>query len=275
MDRLGISHQTLKEFIDMPFGVSHIQKNLKYEDKYQLFKRNNRIKIESAIEIDKNYFIHLKVPSESQKGLSYYDVVVQFFTTDKKIEKELSVKNYYVQFFSNSPGFVYKYAALYKLEGYLIESLYDKFDGDTLNILPDKANKTYELYFDSSIYYACRYLWDNRLSILGKLSLRIIKKKPPKNFFADIQSFSDVNLSKDITNMESSIKKEIIHDNKLSLKAKQELRKNKVIADKIQKKEKQDLDIHRIKAKTHTGTFSTTKRIKPNRKKMSKKKTSE
>ena len=60
MDNVGISHQTLKDFIEAPFGVPSMSKNLKYEDRYQSYKRNNKIKIESSIEFEKNFFIHLK-----------------------------------------------------------------------------------------------------------------------------------------------------------------------------------------------------------------------
>ena len=149
MEQLKISHQTLREFIESPFGNPDNQKRLQYEDRYQKYKRNNKIRVEATLEIDKNYFIHLKVPSESQKGTTvYYDVVVQFFTTNSDVEKELNLRNYYVQFFSNSPGFVYQYATLYRIEGYLIETLTDKFTPGALEILPDKANKDYKLFQD-------------------------------------------------------------------------------------------------------------------------------
>lgn len=218
VERLNISQQTLQQFLDAPFGIPNQMKNLKYEDRYQAFKKNNKIRIESSIEFEKNYFIHVQVPSESNKGLNYYDVVVQFFTPNPEVEKELSVEHYYVQFFSNSPGFVYKYSALYKMQGYLIESLYDKFDPGVLNILPDKANSSYELYFDSSIYYACRYLLDNKLRCLGKFNIKIFKTKPVKNFFNDIQDVESANISRQISSIESKLRTEIAKDSKLSVK---------------------------------------------------------
>ena len=216
MQNVGISQQTLQEFIDAPFGIPNKQKNLQYETKYRSFRDSHKIQVEATIEFEKNYFIHVKVPSESTNGKTYYDVVVQFFTPNERVEKEVTIQNYYVQFFSNSPGFIYKYAALYKLNGYLIESLCDKFESGTLDILPDKANKNYELYFDSSIYYACRYILDNKLTMLGKSNIMTFKTKTPSSFFRDIQDVESSSISRSITNLEASIKKEIAKDTKLS-----------------------------------------------------------
>lgn len=267
MESLGISHQTLRDFLDNPFYTKNEQKQLKYEDRYQSYKKNNKIKIESSIEFEKSYFIHLKVPSESQKGETYYDVVIQFFTSDPMVEKELTVENYYVQFFSNSPGFMYKYAALYKMQGYLIETLYDKFDRTMLDTLPDNANSSYELYYDSSIYYACRYLIDNKLSVLGKLSIKIFKTKPVQSFFNDIQDTNSIQISRDIF----SLKKEIEKDTKLSASVKSKVKqKNEKLGkqlshykDKIKAKKSTFKDqANNSKIKTRKGSTSKSSSIK-------------
>lgn len=253
-EKLSISNQTLQEFIDRPFGMPNKQKQLKYSSRYEEYAKNNKIRIESSIEIDKNYFIHLHVPSESQKGLAYYDVVVQFFTPSEKIQRELNVKNYYVQFFSNSPGFVYKYASLYKIEGYLIESLCSKFPNGTLDTLPEKANKDFELYYDSSIYYACRYLLDNSFSVLGKLSLKIFKTKRPEAFFRDIQDIEGSEIERNIAKLERNIKAEIKHDTELSREQELKLQKNSKINKQI---------LHRKEAKRSTkSTMANSSGIK-------------
>ena len=272
MDNVGISHQTLKEFIEAPFGVPNMSKNLKYEDRYQSYKRNNKIKIESSIEFEKNFFIHLKVPSESQEKM-FYDVVIQFFTTDDKIERQLTVENYYVQFFSNSPGFVYKYAALYKLQGYLIESLYGKFDSGTLEILPDKSNSSYELYYDSSIYYACRYLLDNKLTTLGKLTLKLFKTKSVESFFGDIQDTESMSIQRKINDVEKSLRKEIAKDNTLSDKALMKLKKNDTFKKQINGKKHAKKSTFKDSSK-NSKVISRSKKITGNKKRTSSKSTS-
>ena len=224
MESLSISNQTLRDFIDRPFGFRNDGKQLRYESRYREFRKNNRIRLVASLEYQENYFLHLKVPSESQKGEVYYDVVVQFFTTDEKIKKELNVENYFVQFFSNSPGFTYKYASLYKLQGYLIESLTDKFAEGALDILPDKANKDYELYYDSSIYYASRYLLDTKGISMGKLSIHILGKKSIEKFFEDIQDIESVSIATDVSKLKHSIEKEIKADTELSMKQQAQLK---------------------------------------------------
>lgn len=236
MEKLAISQQTLQEFLENPFGQPNEQKHLKYEDRYQNFKRNNRIQIEATMELDKNYFVHIKVPSESQKGLSYYDVVIQFFTPNKEVEHETNLNHYYVQFFSNSPGFIYKYAALYNLQGYLIETLVDKYKPGMLEVLPDKANKDYELYFDSSIYYACRYILDNKLRVMPKLNFKIFKNKKPSTFFADIQDSEEAEINRSVAIIENKFRKEIKSDMKLSEQQETKLKKNPFFQKEINDK---------------------------------------
>lgn len=216
MERLNISNQTLREFIERPFHQKNEQKYLKYDARYQVYKKSNKIKVVRVLEFEKNYFIHITVPSESQKGATVYDVVVQFFTPLSQVERSLSLENYYVQFFSNSPGFIYKYAALYKLEGYLIESLFDKFQPGILDTLPDKANKDYELFYDSSIYYAARYLLDNKLRLLGKFNIKIFSTKDPKKFFEGVQDVESIGIIRDTNKFAMSLKHEINKDTKLS-----------------------------------------------------------
>ena len=216
MERISVSRQNLDEFLKMPFGKPNNQKNLQYESRYRDYRKNNKIQVAGTTVVDETYFIHIKVPSESQKGLSYYDVVVMFFTPHEEFIKELTLKNYYIQLFSNSPGFVYKYSALYHLEGYLISSLQDKFTPGMLDVLPDKANKSYELFYDSSIYYACRFLQDNRMNLMAKLPLKIYKRKSMEVFLRDIQDVESSEISRSVSTLQRSVMAEIKSEKKLS-----------------------------------------------------------
>ena len=223
MEHLSVSSQTLSQFLEKPFGKANPDKRLKYELRYLSYKKANKIRVEATMILDDNYFIHLRVPSESQKGLSEYDVVVQFFTHNEKVKREVTLKHYYVQFYSNSPGFVYKYAALYQIQGYLISSLLGKFTPGMLNTLPEKANKEFELFYDSSIYYACRYLLEHANNTMGKFNFRIFKTKPPEIFFAGIQDVEEAGISRDVASIEKSLLHEIDAEKKLTLRQEKEL----------------------------------------------------
>lgn len=264
MEQLNISTQTLREFLDRPFNQPNKQKHLAYESRYQSYKKSNKIKIVRSLEFENNYFLHISVPSESQKGQLTYDVVIQFFTPRKEVQRELTLEHYYVQFFSNSPGFMYKYAALYKIEGYLIEAFYDKFMPGTLDTLPDKANKDYELFYDSSIYYAARYLLDNRFRTMGKFNLKIFSTKNFQLFYDAIQDIESIGISRDVVTLERQLKKEISKDTKLSQTEELKLKtsKNKLygkqMANKIVASKSTSADSDGIKKKKGIKTTSRT-----------------
>lgn len=225
--QLGVSRQTLDSFIAEPFGKNRQVKNLDYEIRYQKYKKENKIRIAAVLELEKNYFVHLKVPSESQKNLAYYDVVIQFFTPDEKIQRQMTVVNYYVQFFSNSPGFVYKYASLYKVEGYLIEALMDKYKPGMLDIMPDHTNKNYDLYFDSSIYYACRFLQEHKMTLLGKFNLKIYQRYNATRFFEGIQDAESAEINRNVAGLENKVIKEIHKDTQASKVLENKLKNSK------------------------------------------------
>ena len=120
--------QTLQSFLRTPFGRQDMGDKLQdYEQRYRKYYQSNRIRVVAMTEVEGSYYLHLEVPSESAKEQHYkYDVVIRFFTPDPHTAREGSIRNYYVQFFSNSPSFIYRYAVLYKQHGALIEFLYDK-----------------------------------------------------------------------------------------------------------------------------------------------------
>ena len=182
-------YQTLSEFIQRPFG-KHEKLNLDYQTRYNKYRNTNKIKLVGVSQIDNRYYSHLTVPSESNDKLNY-DVVIMFFPDEKRIEKDFNLLRYKCKFFSNSPSFIYKYAALYKKNGYLVEELYDKLDIEYSDKLPDKSNPEYDMCYDKSIFFACRYLLDHNLTTLSKIGL-LIKKRSFNEFASTIKDFNTV-----------------------------------------------------------------------------------
>ena len=221
------SLQTLSEFVSAPFGAS-ASVTTDYSDKYMVYStHSNMLNINSILDYSGHYFYHFKLQSESDQKVKY-DVVIEFTPpTDKSLIKNSSLSEYYVRFFSNSPGFVYKYAALYKASGYLIESLAEKL-GDGINTMPTKTNAEMTMMWDKSIYIAAKYLsnfsykygWSNTLSI--KRTRNISK------FLKGISSFDEVNISLETNRVVRSIDKGIADDNK---KLKDEKKKQKASGD--------------------------------------------
>lgn len=183
--------QTLKGFLESPFNTGkNLEKDLKYAARYKEYLNTNKLTMVGYTKIGENYYLHIKVPSEKTRG-HFYDVVIQFFPSSSKDIISPSLGSYYVKFFSNSPGFIYKYAVLYKQQGYLIEDLYKKMDPNFMDTLPEKSNPNLELSYDSSIYYACMFLREHHFAYLNKLGILVQKKKNETEFFAEISSFNE------------------------------------------------------------------------------------
>ena len=202
--------QTLQSFLRTPFGRQDMGDKLQdYEQRYRKYYQSNRIRVVVMTEVEGSYYLHLEVPSESAKEQHYkYDVVIRFFTPDPHTAREGSLRNYYVQFFSNSPSFIYRYAVLYKQHGALIEFLYDKMSKEHMDQLPTKANSSMELSFDKSIYFACKYLSERKFRYLNKFGMLLQKKKSPAAFFAGIKDFETVRLERMLITEEKRLQKE-------------------------------------------------------------------
>ena len=210
--------QTIEEFLSRPFGNEE-KRNSEFEAKFLKLNREKRIRAIAHTRIDDDYLLHLSVGSDTNPTESY-DVVLLFFTDNEEIKKEITFKNYYVKFFSNSPSFIYQYAVLYKQNGFLIDMLYDKLDEKYKDTLPDKVNKDHKLSYDSSIYCACRYL-QNHGGYFNKY-LNGASHKRSEQFFREIKDFSDVKMINDIRNMDKKIDKELAENKKKS----KELKRN-------------------------------------------------
>lgn len=203
--------QTVEGFLKAPFGKPEPKSN-DFELKYQKLKRDRRIHIEASTKIEDDYLLHFKVGSESNQG-QFYDVIFLFFTDDEKVKRELSFQNYYVKFFSNSPSFIYQYAVLYKQNGALIDMLYDKLEESFQDQAPTKSNPSMKLSYDKSIYSACRFMLDNRISAFSKAGILVKKKKTPEKFFSDIKTFADVKLDNEIRQLDKKVDSEMEKSN--------------------------------------------------------------
>ena len=185
-----MTFQNIEEFLKAPFGNEE-PKNQDFEQKYKKLYADKRISLVALTQIDDDYLLHLSVGSDTNPTEAY-DVVLLFFTDNETIKKEITFKNYYVKFFSNSPSFIYQYAVLYRQNGFLIDMLYDNMDEKYKDVHPDKVNKDHNLSYDKSIYCACKYVLSK--SYAFNKYLNFTPKKTPDIFFRGIKDFADVKL---------------------------------------------------------------------------------
>lgn len=222
-------YQTLSGFLLSPFNKkADLKKDTDYSTKYIAFSNSNKIRLYSMCIVEDSYYLHIKVPSESQKNGNYeYDVVIRFFTEDPEVIRNSNLNNYYIQFFSNSPSFMYQYAYLYNEGGYLISALYDKLDADYINVAPEKTNSDMVISYDKSIYFACRFLIDHP-RYLNKTGPLLLKEKDDKKFFQDITDFKSIKFDSSVLAEEKKLSK--LLDNKSSKNRKE---KSKSLGKKV------------------------------------------
>jgi hypothetical protein len=207
-------YQTLSSFLVRPFGKdANVEKDQTYYTKYRQFVAKNSVKLHAITTVGHDWYYHMKIPSESKKDY-FYDVVIRFFSNDMDVLRQTSLNGYYIQFYSNSPSFMYTYAYVYKQKGYLIEMLYDKLDPDYINIPPTKKNSKNEIYYDKSIYFACRFLIETKFRNLTKNGAANLKKKDASKFFRDISDFKSIKFDQDLMNEEKKLENELIKSGK-------------------------------------------------------------
>ena len=204
---MAIKYQTINEFLLSPFGISSdVNKDSTYNTKYLSFVSSNKIRLYAVCEIEESFYYHIKIPSESHKNENYeYDVVIRFFTDDSNIANDTHLRRYNIQFFSNSPSFMYQYAYLYKKEGFLIEALYDKLDADYIDTPPEKTNANMVKSYDKSIYFACKFLTDAKFKYLEKNGVINLKKIDKRKFFQNISDFKSVRMDQALISEERKI----------------------------------------------------------------------
>ena len=171
--------QTLHDFIDNPMGkgstviMNRLQVRSYLDAKYDmLIKKFGDFKY--TIYTDgSSYYFHFIIPSESKRR-NTYDVVVKFMNSpfpDEDFSGAKSVKDYYIQLFSNCPSFTFTYAYVYKEYDRGISILYNKFRDENLNNSPVTRNPGEIISYEKSTYYACKFLIHHK-SILDKSHLK-------------------------------------------------------------------------------------------------------
>lgn len=203
-------YQTLSDFLLSPFNRKEdLQKDQEYSTKYRKYVESNLVRINAVCKMEDSYYLHIKIPSETNQGNYDYDVVIRFFTDKPEVLSQSHLRGYYIQFFSNSPSFMYQYAYVYHKEGYLIEALYDKLDADYIDTPPDKTNPLKIKSYDKSIYIACRYLNEMKFRYLEKSGFLSKKEISPSKFFRGISDFQSVKLDQALLSEEKKLDREL------------------------------------------------------------------
>lgn len=169
----------IREYVDNPMGKgdSSIPNrkqlveslNLKYENLIR--NKGNKIKMTAYRDKLKDvYYFHLIIPSESERDNSY-DVVFQFSDESKQHHHELSISNYDVKVFSNSPSFAYTFSYVYAKHGLLIDWLSSKLGKEFITKEPVVRNRFGIINYEKYVYFGARYILDSKRLNRGLLDM--------------------------------------------------------------------------------------------------------
>lgn len=250
--------QTIPDFLKAPFGEPEIKSN-ELERKYKDLIQHKRIALSGYCMIDDNHLVHLKIGSDTNVKESY-DVVLLFFTDDEILKKNRSFRSFYVKFFSNSPSFIYQYAALYKKNGFLIDLFYEKMDKEFSDTLPKNVSK---LSYDKSIYAACRYMEDH-IANAYSVTYNKLHQLSPEKFIRGIRDFNDIKMTSELRQIDRKINAE--------LKRNKEEKKKKN-TDKSTTRNASSKSTGIQKSKVITAKSSTLSRVTPSKRAQKKRTT--
>jgi hypothetical protein len=178
---------SLRQFLQNPTGKYSSQFARRDMVKANLLERYTRTMKKNGnklnwhvYKVDETYLFHFKMPSEEFGDEILYDVVLQFLPTDEA-RGDLTINNYDMRFFSNSPGFTFTYAYVMYNSDRMVDLLAFKFDDRALKDEPKVRNPIESFGFEKSCYFAAMYMGQQGIhkkteieNILSKWDDRII-----------------------------------------------------------------------------------------------------
>lgn len=115
--------------------------------KYKLYKSKNR------------YYIHFKIPSEVINKF-YYDTVIEFYTDDPLKEKSVSLRDYYVRFYSNDPAFCYTFGHSFIKNELFVTDLLPKMMREVRRTVAKEKNPKNLVGYVKSLFFAYLLIGD-------------------------------------------------------------------------------------------------------------------
>lgn len=195
----------IREYLDAPMGKgdvgvnrsiikSHIEK-----DYLSIIHGEKKKKITMTVFWNPRndaFYFWLVIPTVTDRT-NTYDLVFRFRDTKKQHRKELSIINYDIQVFSNTPSFAYTYAYVYAKEKFIIEELSPKL-GDRIIKNPPKVRNRYKIMnYDKYLYIGARYILESKK--LNRVILESIAKPyNEKYLFNNIRSLSTIMTEYDV-----------------------------------------------------------------------------
>ena len=159
------------EQIVKPFNSGFSAVSIKYllEDlqKRYLVNIEPNITIVDAVKEKDNYFILVKIPSESNTEYKsdqiFYDVIIELLPPNNSYLSNESVRDYDVRVYSNCPSFTYTFTYVYYKKDALIRMPKGAYTRKALSKVPKTRNPLLLFGIEKTLWFAICYLDKNRL----------------------------------------------------------------------------------------------------------------
>ena len=168
---------TLNQYVENPMREqgSVFSSSMRQNQQKEYAKKFSELLLREAGNIDftlyktnkEEYIIHIKIPSESLKGL-YYDVVFRFFPNPQNKDGVKSLANYYVQFFSNDPAFMFNYANTFIKKGIFFKDLTGRISEKAVKDAAKIKNPDKIVGYVKSLYFGYLFMKQKGLFFLNQ-----------------------------------------------------------------------------------------------------------
>lgn len=113
-----------------------------------------------SIKSGDNYVVHIMVPSEKNDEFEksvFYDVVIEFYPTNKEIKEEMTVKNYGVKVFSNSISWMFDFTYVFNKTNNIPEFIPKSYCSKMALKQPAKKTNPYGIYGIERVVFIALY----------------------------------------------------------------------------------------------------------------------
>lgn len=193
---------TMQQFLKNPSGKSSavfarrdlIIANLEMRFAKLYHSRKKAFKLEMFS--DKGtYIFKFKIPSEKFNTL-VYDTVIQFIPIGNS-NGDLTLNNYALKVFSNSPAMMFTYTYVFNNNGMIVDFLIDKCSEKSLKEKPEIKNPQEMFGFEKSIYFSLLYIKELGYNVKSNIKTNnFIIEKIKKDIMTAEEKFEEYNKHK-------------------------------------------------------------------------------
>lgn len=136
-----------------------------------------------------NYYIYIKMPSESVQGF-FYDVLIEFKPSKmQKLVFNDDLSKYNVKFFTNDPAFLFTYAYAFNKANLIIDWLKPKLSKIALTQKPIVRNPKADTGYVKSLYFTYYFLQIRKLFNLNTTAWKTAVEINRRDLLNEIPSF--------------------------------------------------------------------------------------